>query len=148
MATTHPPERAQTPVSPPWRLQYGATVEATGVAFRVWAPDARFVSVVVEGVEEQPLVRDDDGVWAGFVAGIGAGARYRYRVNDDWNYPDPCSRYQPDGPHGHSEVVDPGAYRWRDAGWRGLRRDGLIIYECHVGTHTPEGTFDALAQEP
>lgn len=145
MATTHPPERDQARVPPPWRLQYGADVESNGTAFRVWAPDAQSVAAVVDGIGECALSRDGDGVWSGFVAGIGAGARYRYRLNDDWDYPDPCSRSQPDGPHGQSEVVDPRAYQWRDADWRGLRREGLIIYECHVGTHTPEGTFDALA---
>ena len=90
-------------------------------------------------------VRSDDDVWSGLVAGIGPGARYRYRIDDRWGYPDPYSRSQPEGPHGPSEVVDSAAYAWRDGDWRGLSAKGLCIYELHVGAYTPEGTFDALA---
>jgi maltooligosyltrehalose trehalohydrolase len=113
------------------------------VQFAVWAPRPKTVAVEIEGVVI-PLDRDDDGVWSGFVPGVGAGTRYLYRLNDDWSYPDPYSRSQPDGPHGPSEVVDPQAHAWRDNGWPGLRMEGLVIYECHVGIQTREGTFDAL----
>ena len=73
-----------------------------------------------------------------------AGTLYRYRVNEEWGYPDPCSRSQPEGVHGPSQVVDPAVFRWTDGGWRGPDAESLVIYELHVGTYTPEGTFDAM----
>jgi maltooligosyltrehalose trehalohydrolase len=81
--------------------------------------------------------------WRASVPGLGAGARYKCRLDGGEAYPDPCSRSQPEGVHGPSEVVDPAAHRWGDAGWRPPDASYLVIYECHVGTLTPEGTFDA-----
>lgn len=127
-----------------WRLTMGANVVPGGVAFRVWAPEAPSVDVDL-GEVSFALARDEHGAWSGLVPDTAAGTRYRYRVGERGAFPDPYSRFQPEGPHGPSEVVDPDAYAWRDAGWRGLRADGLVIYECHAGTHTAEGTFDALA---
>jgi len=119
-----------------------------GVRFRVWAPKASRVEVVVAGggpadETSAPLERGAEGVHQGVVRGIGAGARYRYRLDGDGPFPDPASRFQPEGPHGPSAVIDP-AFAWRAAGWPGLRPEGLVIYELHVGTMTPEGTFEAL----
>ena len=132
---------------PPWSLDLGANVAADGTRFRVWAPDAMRVDVQVEGPAgptHHPLARDDDGYHAAMVAGVRAGDRYRYRLDGGQAYPDPCSRSQPAGPHGPSLIVDPSVYRWGDAGWVGLDPDRLVIYELHVGTFTPEGTFDAI----
>ena len=122
----------------------GARVTPDGVRFRVWAPAARTVEVDL-GSRSVALARTDDGVWDGLVVGVGAGSRYRFELDGQGSYPDPYSRSQPDGVHGPSEVVDPTAYAWHDAGWRGLRTGGLVIYQCHVGTATPEGTFDSLS---
>jgi maltooligosyltrehalose trehalohydrolase len=94
-----------------------------------------------------PLAREDAGTWAGFVPDIGAGARYRFRIEGRGAFPDPYSRSQPDGPHGASEVVDPAAFPWRDDAWPGLAPQGLVIYELHVGAYTTDGTFDALISE-
>jgi maltooligosyltrehalose trehalohydrolase len=91
-----------------------------------------------------PLVRDASGVWSATIAGVRPGSRYAYRLNGQLKRPDPYSRFQPEGVHGPSEVVDPAAYAWHDAAWRGLRAEGLVIYQVHVGTFTPEGSFDAL----
>ncbi len=124
----------------------GANVAGGGVSFRVWAPDASRIEVRI-GDALTPMRQDDAGVWSALVPAIGPGMRYRYRVNDTWDYPDPYSRSQPDGPHGHSEVIDPAAYAWHDAGWRGPALRGLVIYELHVGTYTSAGTFDALIDE-
>ena len=124
----------------------GATCVPGGVVFRVWAPDADSVAVETDG-GITALARGGNGVWSGSVAGAGAGLRYRYRVNDAWGYPDPYSRSQPEGPHGPSEVVDPQAFTWSDASWRGLSPHGLVIYELHVGAYTSAGTFDALIGE-
>lgn len=133
-----------------WQLPMGAAVYPGGVRFRVWAPAAKRVEVEVyllQGTVVQPLVPTDNGLHEGFVAGIGPGALYKYRLDGGPSYPDPYSRYQPEGVHGPSQVVDPHAYRWRDAGWRGLGPEGLVLYEVHVGAYTPEGTFDALAAQ-
>ncbi|MDP9363485.1 MAG: malto-oligosyltrehalose trehalohydrolase, partial [Chloroflexota bacterium] len=127
-----------------WRPTMGANVTAEGTRFAVWAPNARRVEVVIEGGDAHALSRREDDVHEGTVPGIGAGARYRFRLDGGEAYPDPYSRFQPEGPHGPSEVVDPGAFAWSGAGWPGLGPDGLVIYECHVGTMTPEGTFQAL----
>ena len=98
----------------------GATIVADGVQFRVWAPDARIIAVEIEGRPHTPLAREADGVWAGRIAGLGAGTRYRFHIDGRWGYPDPYSRSQPDGPRGPSEVIDPAAYTWHDRDWRGL----------------------------
>ncbi len=80
---------------------------------------------------------------------VGAGACYRFRINNDdaHCYPDSASRYQPDGPHGPSCVIDPTAFQWTDQNWRGLKLTGQIIYEFHIGTFTPEGTWRAAAEK-
>src|SRR5829696_6248294 len=126
-----------------WRPRLGAVVDERGVAFCVWAPSAQRVDVVLDDGGAHALVREADGHFVGHVDRLGAGARYRYRPDGGAAYPDPASRAQPDGVHGASEVVDPRAYRWTDAAWRGIAPDALVIYELHVGTFTPEGTFDA-----
>jgi maltooligosyltrehalose trehalohydrolase len=132
-----------------WTPALGATVApGEGVRFRVWAPAARRVEVEVE-TPDGPVYHalatvEEDGEFGGLVPGIGAGVRYRFRLDGGGSYPDPCSRSQPEGPHGPSEVVDPDAFAWTDDDWPGLGMPGLVIYECHVGAATPEGTFDAL----
>ena len=83
---------------------------------------------------------------AGEVAGVGAGTRYRYRLDGDRVFPDPISRFQPEGVHGPSEVVDPVAFRWSDGEWRGMPLSEMVIYELHVGTFTPAGTFAAAIE--
>jgi maltooligosyltrehalose trehalohydrolase len=125
----------------------GATVRHDGAEFGVWAPKASRVEVEIEspsGPVHHRLARDEDGIHAGFVAGIGAGARYRFRLDGGDAFPDPRSRFQPDGVHGPSEIIDPHDFIWTDREWNGITREGLVIYELHVGTYTPEGTFAAL----
>jgi len=134
----------------PWQLPLGATVLPEGVRFAVWAPRATRVDVVVDGAGASaghPLAADADGVWSGTMPNLQAGARYRYRLDGDAAFPDPYSRFQPEGVHGASEVIDPARFRWTDGGWPGLLAEGLVIYELHVGTMTPEGTFDALIRQ-
>ena len=133
-----------------WTLERGATVTATGVSFSVWAPVARSVTVVVatgDGAGEHALERrpGERGVFAADVPGVKAGDRYGFRVDDGTPLPDPLSRSQPDGVHELSEVVAPGAFEWRDERWIGVALPDMVIYELHVGTFTPEGTFDAAA---
>jgi maltooligosyltrehalose trehalohydrolase len=133
------------------RLPVGAEVVPGGVEFRVWAPSRRRVEVVLEagraaGAHE--LARESDGYFRGRVGRAAAGDRYRYRLDGgDRLLPDPASRFQPDGPHGPSEVIDPSGFEWADAGWDGRSLPGQVIYELHVGTFTPEGTWAAAARE-
>ena len=122
--------------------------------FRVWAPRAREVVLEFETVGgvaaagSAPLLREPDGYFSLTLPTAKAGMRYRFRLDrGEMALPDPASRYQPAGPHGPSEIVDPDAFVWSDAAWRGQRREQLVIYEMHVGTYTPEGTWDAAARE-
>jgi maltooligosyltrehalose trehalohydrolase len=129
-------------------INLGAQVTTGGVRFRVWAPSARSVRVVLEGREQAQvsLEAEPNGVFSVTVPGIGAGTLYRYRLDEHGPYPDPCSRFQPSGPHGPSMVVDPNAYVWQDSGWPGVEMKGQVIYEMHIGAFTREGTFDAAAR--
>jgi maltooligosyltrehalose trehalohydrolase len=121
-----------------------------GVRFTVWAPTARLVELLLRtGGQERrlPLSPEPDGYHTVTVPDAGPGDRYRFLVDDAGPFPDPASRFQPEGPHGPSQIVDPAAFPWTDAGWPGLRREGLVIYELHVGTFTAAGTFDAVVAE-
>jgi maltooligosyltrehalose trehalohydrolase len=104
------------------------------------------VEVVLEG-ESHALAPENDGYFSGAVPAARAGFLYRYRLDGAEAYPDPASRFQPEGPHGPSQVVDPGAYPWTPSEWRGVRLDGQVIYEMHIGTFTREGTWEAAARE-
>ncbi|MEX1254334.1 MAG: malto-oligosyltrehalose trehalohydrolase [Dehalococcoidia bacterium] len=130
-----------------WQLEMGAQVIAGGrVRFRVWAPAARSIEVELypppEGIVRHAMAPEEGGSWSAEVE-VAAGTLYRYHLNE-WGYPDPYSRSQPEGVHGPSQVIDPSAFEWSDAAWRGLDPEALVTYECHVGVYTPEGTFDAL----
>lgn len=111
----------------------------------MWAPKRRGVEVESDG-GLVALERDEHGYFSGLVPGLGAGARYRFRLDRDASCPDPASRYQPDGPHGASQVIDPSRFRWTDAAWRGIEPARHVIYEVHIGTFTPQGTFAGATQ--
>lgn len=131
----------------PWPLDLGACVlGASSVRFRVWAPRASTVGVHVLGRDgpPAPLTASDDGYFEGTVADTVPGMRYRYVLDGRVERPDPASRFQPEGVHGPSEVVDPNEFQWSDAHWRGRPLDRMIIYELHVGTFTTAGTFEAI----
>ncbi len=120
------------------------------VHFRVWAPRHRRVDVVLEdepGADGHALEREGDGYFSGIVPAARVGACYRYRLGGAQSFPDPASRFQPEGPHGPSRVVDPAAYRWSDAAWNGRALPGAVLYEMHVGTFTREGTWKAAAAQ-
>jgi maltooligosyltrehalose trehalohydrolase len=127
------------------RYPVGAEVKSGGVHFRVWST-RRSVSVVVGG-EEHSLGATDAGYFETFVEGAAPGARYGFRLDGgDRIFPDPASRWQPDGIHELSAVVDPSSYRWADEGWPGVNASDAVIYEMHVGTFTPEGTWRSAEQ--
>jgi maltooligosyltrehalose trehalohydrolase len=127
----------------------GAEPVGDGVRFRVWAPAASRVELVIESPAPvvHALAPEPGGYFAASIPGVGAGCRYRYRLDGSGPFPDPCSRFQPEGPHGPSMVVDPHAFEWTDRAWPGIGMKGQVIYELHVGTFTREGTFDAAARE-
>jgi maltooligosyltrehalose trehalohydrolase len=106
------------------------------------------VDVVLErgAREPYPLEREPDGYFSGIVPAQ-PGDRYWFRLNGERLRPDPCSRFQPDGPHGPSQVVDARQFQWTDRSWKGIGSIGHVIYEMHVGTFTPEGTWRAAAGE-
>lgn len=135
------------PITVTRRYPIGAEVTSGGVSFRVWAPAHESVSVVLEERGEHTLEAEGNGYFSGLVCAP-AGSLYRYRLGQDPTlYPDPASRFQPEGPHGPSQVVDPGIYRWRDDSWKGAGIKGQVIYEMHVGTFTPEGTWASAAEK-
>ncbi|HEX8202673.1 MAG TPA: hypothetical protein VF590_19505, partial [Isosphaeraceae bacterium] len=124
--------RSASPPAPRRRLPVGAEVRVGGgVHFRVWAPRCGRVDVVLEeegtgdGRDDQPrefaLTAEADGYFSGHVPAAGADTRYRYRLDGGESYPDPASRFQPEGPHGPSQVVDPGTFAWTDDRWSGVR---------------------------
>ena len=131
----------------PWRLELGASVTQDGVRFRVWATKPKLVEVVLQDGTVHRLQRDESGYWSGFIPNARAGMTYRYRLDGEASFPDPCSRFQPEGPHGPSLIVDPAAYQWRDQQWPGVSMHGQVIYELHIGAFTPDGTFDAAIKE-
>jgi malto-oligosyltrehalose trehalohydrolase len=121
------------------RLQAGG-----GVHFRLWAPGVEHVDLVLEdGAEVVPMWRGEDGWRAADHARSAPGTRYRFRLPDGRLVPDPASRFQPGDVHGPSEVIDPAAFAWTDAGWTGRPWHEAVLYELHVGTFTPEGSFRA-----
>ena len=126
-----------------WRLGLGAEVTPEGTWFRVWASKARRVDVVIDGRDPIAMAAEAHGYFSQEVPGVAPGSRYRYRLNGGTTFPDPCARYQPEGPHGPSMVVDPSTYRWHDAEWPGITVKGQVIYELHIGTLTAEDTIDA-----
>jgi maltooligosyltrehalose trehalohydrolase len=132
------------------RLSAGVEVLGSGAHARVWAPACRTIDVVIEPQGSKPegitsLTRERDGYFSGSVDAT-VGDRYWFRLDGDRLRPDPASRYQPDGPTGPSVVVDPSRFRWTDRDWPGVRSDGQVLYELHVGTFTPEGTWRAAAE--
>lgn len=128
-----------------WRPSVGARPIAGGVHFRVWAPTATEVELILEGgppaLPSIALRKLEDGVFEAMVAEARPGTRYRYRIDGNGPFPDPASRSQPEGVHGPSEVIDPSVFAWTDGNWKGIDPSALVIYELHVGTFTEAGTF-------
>src|SRR6184192_3047210 len=122
----------------------GASLLANGVTFRVWAPRCRSVDVVVDGRAIEALVPRDGGVFDVMLEGLAEGARYKYRLDATRYRPDPASRFQPEGVHGPSVVVDPNRFVWTDQEFAGHALGDLVLYELHVGAFTPPGTFEAI----
>jgi maltooligosyltrehalose trehalohydrolase len=110
--------------------------------FEVWAPGCRRAEVVLEGRGRLALAPGERGWWRLDVPGVGEGARYRFSLDGGPPRPDPRSPWQPDGVDGASAVVDQGSFAWTDQDWHGAGLPAAVLYELHVGTFSPEGTFD------
>lgn len=114
--------------------------------FVLWAPNAREVGIVFPGKSDGSIAmeRVGRGYHRATVKDLQPGSQYLYRLDDTRELPDPASRYQPQGVHGPSQIVDLNAFRWTDDNWKGNGLERSVFYELHVGTYTPDGTFDAL----
>jgi maltooligosyltrehalose trehalohydrolase len=133
------------------RMPFGAELLEDGrVRFRLWAPGARSVAVCLgSGAEEAvlPMAAEAEG-WFGLITDLAStGTRYRYQIDDDLRVPDPASRFQPEDVHGPSEVVDPCAWDWQDAAWRGRPWTDTVLYELHVGSFTSQGDFAGVREK-
>jgi maltooligosyltrehalose trehalohydrolase len=129
-------------------LPIGAECLVDGVEFAVWAPLHGNVELVLDGLPGAlPMAADGDGYFRLLTARAGPGARYWFTLDGEGPFPDPASRFQPEGPHGPSEAIDPGTYAWTDGEWPGVELHGQVIYELHAGTFTREGTWAAAERE-
>jgi len=122
-----------------------AVVEGGKVRFRLWAPGVRAATVDLSSAH-LPMQSVDAGWFEVITSEAGPGARYQFRI-EDRKVPDPASRYQPVGVHGPSEVIDPRTFPWKSADWRGRPWEETVLYELHVGTFSPEGTFAGAEQK-
>jgi maltooligosyltrehalose trehalohydrolase len=129
----------------PFSPKLGAWPVKTGTRFTVWAPKCKWIEVMVKGKYPArfPLREERNGYFSEIALGVRPGAVYKFCLNGKDEFPDPCSFYQPEGPHGPSVVVDHTAFRWDDSAWqkKGISLKGQVIYELHIGTFTPEGTY-------
>ncbi len=127
-------------------MPFGAELRDDGVAFRLWAPSRERASVIADGAEHAMEPRDG-GWFERVVRDARAGTRYAFAFPGfGVHVPDPASRFQPDGVHAPSAVVDPRAYAWRETGWRGRPWHETVLYELHVGTFTEGGTYGSAAE--
>jgi len=124
------------------KRQFGATPTAEGTSFRLWAPAAKRVDLLLQ--RPYALRRDPDGWFSADIAGVTPGARYKFRIDDEIDVPDPASAFQPDDISGPSEVIDHDSYRWRAADWRGRPWQDTVLIEAHVGSFTQQGTYRAM----
>jgi maltooligosyltrehalose trehalohydrolase len=122
--------------------QFGPRLTPDGARFRLWAPAAKRVDLLME--KSHPLRRGEDGWFSADIAGVKAGARYKFRIDDEIDVPDPASAFQPDDVSGPSEVIGHEGYRWRAGDWRGRPWQDTVLIETHVGTFTKEGSYRAM----
>lgn len=135
----------------PRHFPIGAEILPEGVSFRVWAPEHKTVEVVDESPAQNKaiyrLTPEGNGYFSGTFPEFAADSLYRFRIDKEPDlFADPASRYQPDGPFGPSQIIDP-AFNWTDQQWRGMQVQGKVIYEMHIGTFTTEGTYNAAIQQ-
>src|SRR6202451_2288537 len=127
------------------RMPVGAEVSGNNEThFRVWAPERKSAVVVSENqFKPVQLQQEQSGYSSGFAQSATAGMRYKYQLDGGEAYPDPASRFQPQGPHGWSQIVDADTFSWTDGDWPGIHLAGQVVYELHLGTFTQQGTWAA-----
>jgi maltooligosyltrehalose trehalohydrolase len=127
---------------------FGARLTADGASFRLWAPAAKRVDLLLEKSmlpeKAYPLLRGQDGWFSADLAGAKAGTLYKFRIDDETDVPDPASAFQPDDVSGPSEVIDHSSYAWRATEWRGRPWQETSVVEAHVGTFTRDGTYRTM----
>ncbi len=125
------------------QYRFGPLLSEQGVTFRLWAPAAREVALLLD----EPIEMTKAGGWfETHVADAGPGTRYRFRIDGELDIPDPISHFQPDDVAGPSEVIDHSLYRWQCANWKGLPWERAVFLETHVGTFTAQGTYRAMKE--
>jgi malto-oligosyltrehalose trehalohydrolase len=131
-------------------MPFGARVDADGVTFRLWAPGASRVELGLDddrgSTRWHGLSRAEAGWYEATMSEARAGTRYRYRIDGDLVIPDPASRWNPGDVHGASAVVDAASFDWHDGPWRGRPWHEAVVYELHVGTFSPQGTFRGVGE--
>lgn len=131
-----------------WNFDLGATVlKEGGTRFRVWALKSQSVNLLIlsgKAAGTVPMLQEEKGYYSVTVPGVADGDRYLYQLDTEQTFPDPVSRYQPEGVHEPSQVVDPELFQWTEQGWGGIPLEQYRIYEIHVGTFTRDGTFEAV----
>jgi maltooligosyltrehalose trehalohydrolase len=129
-------------------MPFGAAVLPDGsVRFRLWAPKAQRVMLCVEVSSQLPLAGLEHGWFELITREAGPGVGYQFQIDGQTKVPDPASRFQPSDAKGPSEVVDPLAFNWTDTQWRGRPWEEAVVYELHVGTFTPEGSFRGVERK-
>ena len=129
------------------RKRVGAHLMSEGQCeFSVWAPYASDVKVKLVSQQDRliPLQKEERGYWKTEVDGVHADDLYAFHLDNEADWPDPASQFQPQDVHGPSAVVDHAAFEWEDGQWKGMPMKDMIIYEVHVGTFSPEGTFEGV----
>lgn len=128
-------------------MKIGAEYKGSGnCEFSVWAPLLREVAVQIVSPHQRliPMKKDEEGYWKATTTDTEPGTLYFYKLDNNIERPDPASKFQPQGVHGPSQIIDPNLFSWTDSNWTGIPLEEMIIYELHVGTFTTEGTFAAI----
>jgi maltooligosyltrehalose trehalohydrolase len=125
--------------------QFGPRLTSDGATFRLWAPAAKRVDLLLD--KPHPLKRGEGGWFTTDIRGVKAGTRYKFRIDDEIDVPDPASSFQPADVSGPSEVIDHASYKWRATDWRGRPWHETVLLETHVGTFTPDGSYRAMIEK-
>ncbi|HEY9783942.1 MAG TPA: malto-oligosyltrehalose trehalohydrolase [Candidatus Obscuribacterales bacterium] len=142
----------QTSIARQHSMPFGTSLLDTGeIRFRIWAPSAKKVELCLYQDNGNcclfPMEADDSREFTHTSDSARIGCRYHFKIDDDLLVPDPASRYQPEDVHGPSEVIDPSRFKWTDGDWKGRPWEEAIIYELHVGTFSPQGTFAGVIEK-
>jgi len=126
--------------------QFGARLTCDGASFRLWAPAAKRVELLLDEPQRksQSMAHGADGWFSIDVTGMRAGARYKFRIDDEIDVPDPASSFQPEDVFGPSELIDHASHVWRATDWRGRPWQDTVFIETHVGTFTKDGSYRAM----